>query len=200
MSATKTMRECYEIRHAGEWANIMLAIWDRPSMTGSGMEIAHGGEIAIHSSFGSWAYTWTACGVSFKRFLCGIDFDYAFTKFMGARLRKFDGEATLNQIKREIIRQRRQTDLSAESAREVWELVDWGSENIEGSNPTAYGHEMQEIGEALSFNHPMREYFLDPCAWPNVTRYDEQAVGFWRDIWPEFTKALKAEAAEGVPA
>lgn len=196
MSVTKKTRECYEVRNRGEWANITLHCWQRPVSGGT----YHCGEIVINSSFGAWANTWTACGVPFKQFLCGVDFDYAFTKFMGAKLNLFDGEATLNEIKREIIRQRRRTDLNAESAREVWELLDWGRENIDGGNATAFGHEMIQIGEALHYGHPMKDYFLDASGWPNVTRYDYQAVGFWRDIWPEFTEALKAETAEGVPA
>lgn len=200
MRVTRSTRECYEIRNAGEWANIMLACWDRPEMTGSGMSIVYGGEIAIHSSFGSWAYTWTACAVPFKRFLCGIEFDYAFGKFMGVALDRFDGDATLKQIKREILRQRRRTDLTATEAASVWDAVMDEDERITGNDATACGYAMMAIGDALHQNHPMREYFIDPCGWPAITRPDPQAVGFWRDIWPEFVDALRAETREATPA
>jgi hypothetical protein len=71
MSVTKTTRECYEVRasrRGDEWANITLACWDKPPQPGyTRTSMYYGGEIQIHSSFGSWGYAWHACGVPFKQ-------------------------------------------------------------------------------------------------------------------------------------
>jgi len=192
----KTTRECYEIRARYEWANITLRCWDR----GVPGDTYHCGEIVIYSSFGTWGNTWTACSVPFKRFLQGIDFDYAFTKFMGGHLREFDGEETLKELKRAVIRERRRGPLNRHEARAAWEAVTDLDQHIECGSESDYGYAMREIADTLRHahpthhGHPMRGYFIDPADWPRATRYNAQAVGFWRDIWPEFIEALKAEA------
>lgn len=104
---TKGICERYSVLNGHEHATVVLRCWDNPPPAGSSRGMYYCGEIMIHSTFGSWANTWTACGVPFKRFLIGAEFGYVFTKFMGADLERFDGEATLKQIKSDIIRQRR---------------------------------------------------------------------------------------------
>lgn len=199
MPVTKSIRECYEVRGNGrshEWANITLHCWDRPANVGTPHECTYYcGEITIQSSFGTWGYIWTACARPFKEFLCGIEFDYAFTKFMGLKLDRFDGEATLREIRRDIIERRRSGSLDKSEARDAWGLVGDEDERIASDDRTAYGYAMWDIGSRLDDRHPMRDYFNDPSGWPNVTRHDSQAVGFWRELWPVFVQALRDEAA-----
>lgn len=192
MSVVKTTRECYEVRANGEWANISLGRWDRPTRGDAADAYYYGGELAIRSSFGTWGYTWTACAVPFKRFLTGIDFEYAFLKLMGDRLNLFDGTATLKQIQRDIIYRRRHDELSAGEARDVWDAVLWEAERIESGDQSAFGYAMWDVAATIG-RHPMADYFNDPAGWPTRTRHNPQAVGFWRDLWPEFVSALIEE-------
>ena len=195
MPVTKTTRECYEVRENHEWANITLACWDRTANVGTKHEgTYYCGEITIQSSFGTWGYVWTACGVPFKQFLMRAEFDYVFTKFMGTKLHRHDGDGTMQQLRRDIIEQRRQGSLDRDEAREAWGAVDWERERIE-SDETSCDYALMEVASQLGKDHPMREHFADPCAWPRVTKHDCQAVGFWEKIWPEFVAELKKEIA-----
>lgn len=197
MPVRKTIRECYEIRDAergGEWANITLHCWDNPPPPNVSRGMYYAGEIAIHSSFGTWGHTWTACGVPFKQFLIRAEFDYMFTKFMGARLERFDGDATLRQIRVDILAARKRGSVGRCEAREAWDAVGDEVERIT-AGATDYGYAMFDVARALDSKHPMHDYFADPCGWPRMTHADHQAQGFWRTLWPLFVEALKAEVA-----
>lgn len=193
MPVTKSVRECYEVRENHEWANIVLKCWDRPANVGTQHACTYYcGEITIQSSFGTWGYVWTACGVPFKQFLMRAEFDYVFTKFMGTKLERYDGEGTLLEVKRDILRERRQNSLNSEEAREVWDAVDWERDRIE-SDETSCGYALMEVASSIGKDHPMHDSFADPCAWPRITKPDSQAVGFWSELWPPFLAELRRE-------
>lgn len=196
MSVTKSARECYEIRNVGEWANITMDCWDRPANDGG--RVYYCGEITIQSGFGTWGYIWTACGRPFKQFLGEISFDYAFGKFMGGALDRYDGEATVARVRRDIIEERRRGHITKAEAREAWDCVADEEERLACSR-NDFGYAMWDIAGRLDREHPMRDHFSDPCGWPCVTKPDIQAVGFWRDIWPLFIDALKAETQQDHP-
>lgn len=200
-SVTKSVMETYTIRANHEHATIGLRCWSRPVQRHDGKpdDTYYCGEIMINSSFGSWANTWTACGRPFKEFLIDTSFDYAFTKFMGTQLERYDGEATVAQIKRDILERRRTNSLDGEEAREAWDCVTDEDERIT-SDETSYGYAMWDIGSRLPQRHPMRDYFNDASAWPRHTHPDRQAEGFWRELWPHFVAELAKETACGVPA
>ena len=127
MPVTKSTRECYEIREISraEWANITLTTWQRIANIGTKHEHTnYGGEIVIHSSYGTWGNIWSACGVPFKEFLQHVEFDYAFGKFMGSDLNAFDGEKSLRELRRKIIDDRKHTELTREGARALWDSLD----------------------------------------------------------------------------
>lgn len=199
MPVIKTLRECYEVRdgrRGGEWANITLRCWDNPPHAGtSRTEMYYCGEIVIHSSHGNWANTWTACGEPFKQFLLDVEFDYIFGKFMGNNLHRFDGPATVKQIRQDILTRRRHGELTKFEAKEVWDAVDFDLERLE-ADEHSYGHTMLYIPNELVSTHPMRDYFADPSGWPRSTHYDRAASNFWRDLWPLFTEALRMELEE----
>ena len=200
MPVTKSVRECYEVRENHEWANIALACWDRPANVGTQHECTYYcGEITIQSSFGTWGHVWTACGVPFKQFLMRVEFDYVFTKFMGTKLARYDGQATLREVRREIMRARRQRGMSKPEAREAWDAVDFEIDRIESSESDC-GYAFMDVARDLGRDHPMREFFADPCAWPRMTKPDCQAIGFWCELWPSFLGALKAETQPAAQA
>ena len=193
MTVTKTTRECYEVRDGkphGEWANITLHCWDRKIWDDS---TYYCGEITIQSSFGTWGYIWTACSKPFKEFLCDIEFDYAFGKFMGASLSKFDGEGSMRGLRAKVIEHRRHGWISKEDARAIWEsLAECEEEATCSENDWVHalssaGSDLHDDGhtEAAKMLEEPWELFIhkpQPCA-----------VNFWRELWPLFIDALKAE-------
>lgn len=199
MPVTKTTRECYEVRdgrRGGEWANITLACWDNPPQPGyTRTSMYCGGEIQIHSSFGSWGHSWSSCAVPFKRFLVGAEFDYVFTKFMGTKLDRFDGEGSAREVLKWIIEDRRHSGISKAEAREAWDAFD-DVRSMAECGEHDFGMAMMDVARSLDRRHPMHDNFADPCGWPKVTKYDMQAQGFWRQLWPLFIEALKAEAEQ----
>lgn len=203
MPVTKTTRECYEVREGkpcGEWANITLHCWQRTANVGTKHEgIYYCGEITIQSSFGTWGYIWTACSAPFKHFLTKIEFDYAFTKFMGTKLDRFDGEASAREVLKSIIEERCSNGMSKAEAREAWDAFD-DVRSMAECGEHDFGTAMMDVARSLGRDHPMHDNFADPCGWPKVTKYDAQAQGFWRQLWPLFIEALKAETEQEQPA
>jgi hypothetical protein len=149
-------------------------------------------EITINSSFGSWANIWTACGVPFKRFLIGVEFDYAFTKFMGVKLHRFDGVASAKEIARKIINDRRNRLITKPEAREAWNAFKDHRDQAE-SGEHDFGYAMLAIADEITSRHPLYNDFADPCGWTRLTRYDHQAKAFWDQIWPLFLESLESE-------
>ena len=199
MPVTKSGREGYEVRENHEWASITWACWASPPPPGSTRGMYYCGEITIQSSFGTWGYVWTACGVPFKQFLMRAEFDYVFTKFMGTKLERHDGVGTFRQLQRDIIEQRREGRTDRAEARGAWDAIAWERERIE-SDATSCGYALMEVARQIGGEHPMHDDFADPCSWPRITKPDVQAVGFWRELWPSFINALKAEAQPAMQA
>lgn len=208
MSCIKSTMESYQIRKDHEYANISLRCWDNPPPADSSRGMYYGGEIMIHSSFGSWAYSWNACGSPFKRFLLGAGFDYIFGKFMGHALERFDGEASFRQVLAKVIECRRRRELNKAEARTAWDSLDDVRSQAECSEEgfcRAIGSAQEDLG--LSFNTSGVKQFakheLSEPWYMTIKKDDPSATRFWRILWPEFQAALRAELtqpAEAVPA
>ena len=76
----------------------------------------------------------------------------------------------------------------------IWEK--WLAERLAREAGQALRAAMMDVARSLDRRHPMHDNFADPCGWPKVTKYDMQAQGFWRQLWPLFIEALKAEAEQ----
>ncbi len=197
MSVTKsTDAEVYAVLKNYECATIMLRCWSRPDHVGTEhARTRYCGEILIHSSFGSWGNTGTACGKPFKLFLLDADFGYVFTKFMGTKLQVWDGEASVASLRRRVLEWRRSREIPSAAGRELLDAIDSYSSELESSS-----HEFVEcvyrIADDLGLPS-IRSLLSEP--WElTETQPDPQAVGFWRELWPEFCTALRAETAAEV--
>ena len=198
MSVTKSTAERYAVHTSGgEYASIVLRDWSRPvNIDQVRTTTYYCGEIQIHSSFGSWANTWTACGVPFKQFLLGAEFEYLFIKFMGTKFRVFDGEASFKSLVEKVLRDRREGGIGKEEARDIYGDLDDAQEELEAGSDSFVNtlFRLMEDRRGRAF-----KMFAEP--WDLIVRKpDCQAVGFWREIWPEFTAALREELVQPVPA
>jgi hypothetical protein len=188
-TVNKSTMERYAIRNGHEWATICVREFTSRVPTGD-REPYFGGEILINSSFGSWANTWNACGCRFKEFLTDIEFDYTFRKFMGNKLWIFDGEGTVKGLKERVIEDRKIGELQKDHARSIWDAIEERQSDLEHS-ADSFVNAMWAIGDDLH----MRRWFSEP--WEMTRdRYDPQAQGFWRDIWPTFKAELQRELEE----
>lgn len=177
----------------GERATIVVRSWARPGGT-------YGGELMIHSSFGSWGNAWSCCSEPFPQFLAGCGFDYLFTKLMGGDFMRFDGGGSVVEVFASIIRKRRANYISTAAAREAWDAL--LNDEVMDGEPTeqVFGDAMLRIAGQLDLPD-LHDNFADPCSWPRVRKPDEQASGFWRELWPVFLECLKAEGLiNGTPS
>lgn len=191
MPVTKNLCERYVVsedaRH-GEQAAITLQCWQRNIGDG---DIYYCGTIQIHSTYGDWAYTWTACASPFKQFLTKIEFDYAFNKFMPGRLERFNAEASLTMLRQKIVEQRRHGWISKAEAREIWSALDDAEGDLLSRGAEGYILGLLDIGRDLSDGDP-KEWLAE--AWElTATEPDRSAVAFWERLWPLFIAELRKE-------
>lgn len=181
--------EAYRVRTAGnEWATIVLFGWQATGNDGTPREC---GEILIHSSFGSWANSWGHLGTPFKNFLLKAERDYIATKFMGTDAYKFDGALTVRELRRRLLRWRREGQLNKDEARQLWDYIEEREVELECSTHDFVGAMQQGETELVS-SKAMRCFLQEP--WEHLaTSLGIQFAGFWREVWPVFLGALKLE-------
>jgi hypothetical protein len=173
-----------------------------------GERVRYCGEILIHSTFGSWAYQWGHIGQPFREFLQEAEFDYVFTKFLGNDFQVFDGEGSLNNLRREVIEHRREGSINKATARALWDEIEAAQHEAEDSS-ASFVEALRDIADRFdsgwSSDSGLDELtdderqdavrFLQEPWELTTTKPHPQAVGFWRDLWPVFVERLKAELA-----
>ncbi len=193
MPVTKTNRECYEIRDGkGEWATIALADWERPSPEG---QPYYSGQILIHSSYGSWANSWSHCGSPFKEFLQKIEFLYTFRKFMGSDLGEFDPEKSLKGVRERLCEHRKHAWLKKDDARALWDGINDVEDQL-GSSEHGWVAGLEYVRRDLyDQGRPEAARFLDE-PWEFITKSPKEGPRmFWDTLWSLFIQALKEETS-----
>lgn len=100
--------QCIEAKSNHEWANLY---WREAT-----------GRVIINSSYGDWSFSWPYRGdQTLAAFLCKLDMDYMGGKMLGADYYVFSVDETKKSIRNYILDARKQTDLTKEEAREVWD-------------------------------------------------------------------------------
>lgn len=172
---TKSTTELYKIRHESGmyWADIIVDDQDKR------------GRIQIASDYGSWQNYWGDCGCSFKEFLTKIDIGY-FAGKVGEQ-DWFDQEATHSKIKQDIIESRKDDNISAVDARELWDSVN--DMFLDVANKEGYCHYAYD-------NNLLWKFYQEPCAFPCITGSSPQFRQFWKEPWQAFIKRLKEELTD----
>lgn len=186
MSVTKNKIDCYRVRNGHEWATIAIQGW----RSGEGDHVREGGEILVNSTFGQWATSWGHMGSPIRKFLLRINDDYLMQRFLGVEADVFDGEATLLAWKRELARARRARELTADQFQQIWDDTSFDP----AGNADVFWHRV--LAAQPSDCHS--SLFDEPWTL-TIKRTNPQAVGFFREIWPEFREQLQSEL-ELVPA
>lgn len=194
-TCTSSSMQAFTLREKGEWATIALRGWEHPVQEGvsSNVSKAYGGELLVHSSFGSWAHAWNSCGSPFPEFLLELDFDYLMGKLMGLELMQFDPQASVQGLLRHICQRRRDRAWSREEARDVFNELQACEMELR-ANAQEFVHACQEISSYLQGRMPAIEdeldaIFGDPHAYIEQ-RKNPAAVEFWRLLWKPFCDEL----------
>lgn len=187
MPVTRTTADRYTVRHAGEYAAIFLNEWTEPAGNGP----RYLGEIAINSSFGAWAYQWSACGMPFRAFLAQLDNGYLMDKLAGAGAYKFDGPASMRLAFGKVLKARRQHEIDRDEARELWDsLIDVQDDAMSGLS--LFIHLLSGIED--------KHGILDEPWYMARQKENPQVAGFLRELWPEFIAALRMEIPGAIAA
>ncbi|SAK98475.1 hypothetical protein AWB80_07530 [Caballeronia pedi] len=164
------------------WATIAIRGW---SDTAEDERVLHRGEILINSDFGNFAHRWNHMGMPIKDFLVKIGRNYLLDKLAPGDVVEFDFDASLDSVRRHIIKQRRAGVLDHDDARSAWNDV-----------PT--NHSSKEI---FTYLLTEGEYFrcidFDTIEGMLVERENVQLVGFYDAIWIHFVEQLRTEIRYG---
>lgn len=187
-----TSADVYRIRTARhEWATIVLFGWQQTGNDGTPREV---GEILIHSGFGSWANSWGHIGMPFKEFLLKAERSYIATKFMGADAYKFDGQLTVRELRKRLLRWRQEGQLNKEDARQLWDYIDEREVEL-GSSTHDFVGAMHQAETELVLSRQLLRFVQEPWEYL-ATSIDPQFAGFWREVWPVFLAQIKTECME----
>lgn len=182
-TCTKDTAVVYKLRGKSlGWAEISIREWPG------------GGSISIQSDFGDYANIWNAIGEEpLRKFLCNLNMDYFLKKCLGNAYLEFDCEATIREIKSDIIRNRRYASIEHSVAREIWDSL----RAVDANNASAM---LVEMGED-AFDYMVGElYDHDRSLLPIMNRPNGQCVGFWERIWPCACEVWRKELAKEFPA
>jgi hypothetical protein len=157
--------EVYTFQKRGEWAILVL-----DEVTGA---------FFCHGSYGSYSHVWSyrGEGVSLKEFVRDLDFDY-FMKKTRSEYRRFDEEATVNNVKDYICRIRRDDGITSDIAREAWK-------DIEAIADELYNYKSADLFvDRMYASHPLCRILNPPYEFVRESP-DPDSIGFWNQIWPE---------------
>lgn len=194
MSVQRRSADLYDVRASDEWATIVVRDWQRPNRNGGVAWFC--GEILIHSSFGSWANSWDACGRPFHEFFLGCDMHYFMGKCTSGNLKIYDGEATLKALRARVLDWRRSGRLSHDEAEHLWDGIEISASTIR-DDERAMIDEMFDLAKGKG---PAVNTFLSEPWELSLHKVNPQIEGFWKVIWPEFCSAIREELAEKAAA
>ena len=168
--------EVYKIRRINGrygWADLTIDGWEG------------GGSINVQSDWGTYAYQWTSIGErSFKEFLLGLNYSYFMGKCIGYHGEKFSSSKTIEAIKRDIFKARRDDEIDSVVARDYYDAIDTDYDNIS----------QDLFFERLWHTSIISEiYCSDPHSIPVVHEENHKARAFWDEVWPKFCEIIKGE-------
>lgn len=135
------------------------------------------GRIQIASDYGSYQNYWGACGCDFKKFLIGLNIEYAADKFEADRW--FDHDATIRDFKYSVLEERRFENITSKKAREIYDEIETLKDY---TDKESFGSQMWNCSEL------MRLY--DHC--PDIkTGISPLFRKFWDGPWQIFISNIK---------
>jgi hypothetical protein len=175
---------CFSVRNGWAWARIFVRSGEALCLDGS---TRHWADISVISDYGSFGHHWSHMGEPWYEFIQGLDFGYAMQKFMGERfqvpMRIEDARA---KVRRVVLEQRREGSMDADDARGLYD----GANDCEEA--ATFLEDLDRASSGAMYRHELWDW-----KW---TEPNPQARGFWDEIWPHFTAAVRDSVTEAAPA
>lgn len=144
--------------------------------------ITHDGLVACNTDYGSYSYWWMSTGCDdIRAFLVKIDTGYLLGKFSPHD--EYDGDATEKNVRRTILRMRREGSLTKEEARKEFDRL--SEHELDSETGFAFWYRDTDLGDAWEF----AVYGPKP-----------EAVAFTENVWPAFVRRLREEMANEAKA
>lgn len=152
------------------------------------------GEICVQSEYGSYSYGWykSSRGTeTLKEFLVTTDKDYIQNKFgYDGKGCHFYSDKTVDRIKEEIFRYRRNGEINKEEARDCYQEVNDMDSDCQTSS------ELYSVLVEWAPNTMSLIYSNNPFDVPWVTGTHPQLIAFIDRVWPLFITQIKEELRE----
>jgi hypothetical protein len=153
------------------------------------ISISKEGCLSIQSCFGDYCNTWSSFRESFKQFLISVDKFYLAKKIAYEKTQMIDFQKTFIQIKKDILKSRRNREINAEEAKEMLQLI--AHEIRHGS--CCKSDEFERLIISRYADIVKKVYDNDCFNVPVIRTFDSSLDMFLNLIWPEFVKILKNE-------
>lgn len=166
--------------NAPRWGRVKIMVWQLHISTSpiTGGHANTGIELVIWGDSPAMSHFWPACGTQpWWDWLEDTGQDYFLNKMTSSQHREFDGEGTLREAKRDILRWRREGNLSQEEARDAW--TDIEHTDRAGSKD----HVIDRLGDIPCFRDDYWERAQHRLK-PVLDR-------FWAEVWRPFIQAMK---------
>lgn len=138
------------------------------------------GHLTVEGGYGTFAYGWpnVARGPeSLHSFLYDLEFDYFMGKASKQPYRIVDLDATMERLKRDLIRDRREGWLDKKEARDLWHGLECGGDNDSRSFVESL---MRESGWCARLDYSDPSVMIDHPGMRN----------FWNEVWRPFAEEV----------
>ena len=183
------MTSCIVERHTVHRYSFRFACHEYVALTVYGIQKGH---CSVHfaGSYGDWSFEWWHIGPDDPRqFLAGVSEDYLLGKLTAGKPRVYDGEATLENVKRAILKARKDEQIDAEEARRMYDELSDEYSDLGHSEDFSRWYENLSCDIDAVFGD---SYTAHGCYEDTPVR---DAVHLTTRMWPGMKKFLKAELA-----
>lgn len=147
------------------------------------------GMVLCYTDYGNYNYNWSHRGEqSIFQFIGKISFDYAMSKFLGAK-QTVNVERTLLAFRKHVLEYRREESHTAEDAREMWDALNEAED--EGFHGSSLGHFLAASPIAENID----EWYDFICY-----EHPSEARGFWDHIWTPLVAHIQENQLQLLPS
>lgn len=145
-------------------------------------DIRYWAQLTCNTAFGIVGTFFGSMGSPAAQFLSHCNKDYIIGRLWGLRSDVYDGGVAQRELRRSVLSDRKQRELTHDEARDLLDAIDCADLDTEhGFQALVYGnrHFYQSFSEGGGSDYKV----------PNP-----QAEGFWEDLWPGFLAELAQRA------
>lgn len=150
--------------------------------------------LKMMGDFGCAEHFWSHAGgegETWWNWLEDTDCDYFLCKLFGLDYMEFDGQRSMEDVKREVLERRSQTDFNKEQAREVWDQLAEMSENPDKGEFYSGLARIKITDTRYELTRPKNAAFPEYYEMGR-SRIKPRLARFWDNVWRPFITQAKA--------